>query len=269
MAATTPTSPLAGRLCVVTGASSGIGAALVKQLHASGARVVAAARRTDKLDDIAAQCAKSALSEEASGVFFPVHCVRCDVTVRDDVKKLAKEAEEHDFGSGSTGTGKIDVWVSNAGLMQLSPWEAMLEDEWDAMIDVNVKGVLNGVGAVLPGMLERGAGHLVHISSDAGRKVFPTGGAYCASKWAVEAITQSLRLEHAGKGVHFLSVQPGATRTELAGHATHAETKAFIEKGTMPLLEADDVARAVVFALSQPANCSINEILLRPEGQGQ
>lgn len=248
---------LQGKVCIVTGGGSGIGAEIVFRLAEAGAKVAVAGRRTDRLAEVAKRCA-------AAGHEHAVFEHECDVTDRQAVKALV-EATEKNFES------PVDVLVNNAGVMFLSPWEAVLEDEWERMVDVNIKGVLNGVGAVLGGMLSRKDGIVVNISSDAGRKVFPTGGVYCATKWAVEAITQSLRAEHADAGLRFLSIQPGATESELASHITHADVKKAIADGAgkSPTLAADDVARAVVFALQQPKNCSINEIMLRPIGQGQ
>jgi NADP-dependent 3-hydroxy acid dehydrogenase YdfG len=248
---------LSGKIAVVTGASSGIGASIAKFLAEEGAKVAMGARREDKLKQLK-QDIENRLGSKAQVVYFVT-----DVTKRQEVKDLVTNAEKH-FG------GPVSIMINNAGIMPLSFMKNVREDEWEKMVDVNIKGVLHGVGAVLPKMLERKEGDIVNISSDAGRKVFPGGTVYCSTKWAVEAITSGLRLEIAGSGVRVLSIQPGATKSEL-GHAI--KDPEVIESGkkfaNMKLLESDDVARAVVFALKQPRHASINEIMLRPEQQGQ
>jgi NADP-dependent 3-hydroxy acid dehydrogenase YdfG len=238
--------PLQGKVAVVTGASSGIGEAISKRLAEAGAKVMMGARRTDRL---------AALQKEIESAGGSAAFKETDVVSRDQVVGLVKAAQDT--------FGPVDIMVNNAGVMLLSPVTAFLQDEWERMLDVNVKGVLNGVAAVLPSMLERGTGDIINISSDAGRKLFPNGAIYCASKWALEAITQGLRSEVAGKGVRVTSIQPGVTHSELATHTTHEETKqmgAAFSKA-IRFLDADDVARAVVYATSQPLHCAINEIL--------
>lgn len=244
---------LEGKVAVVTGASSGIGEAIAKRLAEAGAKVVLGARRTDRLE---------ALKKEIEAAGGIAAYKETDVVSRDQVVALIKTANDT--------FGPVDILVNNAGVMLLSPIDALLQDEWERMLDVNVKGVLNGVAAVLPGMTERGKGDIVNISSDAGRKLFPTGAIYCASKWAVEAITQGLRSELSGKGLRVTSIQPGATTSELSSHITHEETKKGSEgfKNAIRFLDADDVARAVVYAVSQPPHAAVNEILIRPTQQG-
>jgi len=137
-------------------------------------------------------------------------------------------------------------------------------------VDVNIKGVLNGVGAVLPGMLERKEGDIINISSDAGRKLFPGGAVYCATKWAVEAFTQGLRQETEGTKIRVLSIQPGATSSELGNSITDKSVfESFAKNPLERFLDAEDVANAVLYALQQPPHCAINEILLRPTCQRQ
>jgi len=255
--------PLQGKVAVVTGASSGIGEAISKRLAEAGAKVMMGARRTDRL---------AALQKEIESAGGSAAFKETDVVSRDQVVGLVKAAQDT-FGPVRSFLPlfcMVDIMVNNAGVMLLSPVTAFLQDEWERMLDVNVKGVLNGVAAVLPSMLERGTGDIINISSDAGRKLFPNGAIYCASKWALEAITQGLRSEVAGKGVRVTSIQPGVTHSELATHTTHEETKqmgAAFSKA-IRFLDADDVARAVVYATSQPLHCAINEILVRPTQQG-
>ena len=184
-----------------------------------------------------------------------------DVTKRDDVNGLVKAAEEQ-FSR------PVDVLINNAGVMPLSFLKNLHQDEWDQMIDVNIKGVLNGIAAVLPGMTERKSGDIINISSDAGRKLFPGGAVYCGTKWAVEAITQGLRQETAGSNIRILSIQPGATSSELANLITDDGVKEMFASNPLErLLDAEDVASAVLYALQQPDHCAVNEILLRPNCQ--
>lgn len=241
---------LFGKVVVVTGASSGIGEAIAQTLAGRGCKVVLAARRVENLEQLKTKIMRS------KGQCI---VVQTDVCKREEVKALLHTAEKE--------YGPIDILINNAGVMPLSFMKNCHEDEWERMIDVNVKGVLNCIAAVLPGMLERNSGDIVNISSDAGRKVFPSGAVYCATKWAVEAITQGLRLETAGTKLRIVSIQPGATKTELINTITDEEVKDMLAKGTMHLLDAQDVANSVVHALSQPPHCSVNEVLIRPTDQ--
>lgn len=244
---------LKDRVAIVTGASSGIGAAIAEALAAEGAQVALAARRVERLHDL-----KERIEQDGGRVLV----VPTDVTNREQVRALVAQAEDE--------LGPVDIMVANAGVMPLSYMHNLHEDEWERMVDVNIKGVLNSIGAVLEGMLDRGHGDIVAISSDAGRKVFPGGAVYCGTKWAVEAILQGLRLEIAGSGVRVTSIQPGSTDTELASAITDEEILAQSKsREGMTALRADDVARAVVYALRQPAYAAINEVLLRPSQQGQ
>jgi len=243
---------LEGKVAVVTGASSGIGKAIAKLLAAEGVKVVLGARRQGHLETL-----KKEIEEHGGHAAI---CV-CDVTKRDNLAAI-HEAAKKAFGS-------VDILVNNAGVMHLTHFRNGHESEWEHMVDVNIKGVLHGIGEFLPGMLERKSGEIVNISSDAGRKIFPGGGVYCATKWAVEAISQSLRLETAGKGVRVLSVQPGGTFSEIATGITDKEIlEADSPFKTMRLLDPEDVARAVVYALSQPPHAAVHEVLIRPAAQG-
>ena len=241
-----------GKVAIVTGASSGLGESTARHLAARGARVVLAARRTDRLDKVVAKIRESGGQAVA---------VATDVTKRADLERLAASAVE--------AFGRIDVLVNNAGVMPLSPIDRLKVDEWDQTIDVNIKGVLYGIAAVLPRMKAQGSGHIVNIASIAGIKVFtPIGTVYSATKFAVRAISEGLRVEVGNSGVRVSIVSPGAVESELKFNTTDAEAaagvKAFYEANQIP---ADAVARAVVYAVEQPADVDINEVVLRPVSQ--
>ncbi|KAI1758138.1 enterobactin synthetase component F [Xylaria castorea] len=247
----TKKGPLAGRVAVVTGASSGIGAAVATALAQEGAHVAIAARRTDALDAL-----KKKLS--ASGVNVLVH--KTDITDKSQVESLMRETAEQ--------LGPIDVLVSCAGVMYFTMMANVQTDEWERTVDVNCKGLLHCLSSVVPGMLARGSGHIVAISSDAGRKVFPGLGVYSASKFFVEATLQSLRLETAGSGLRVTSVQPGNVATDLLGTSTDQEAiKKYGEPTGAKVLSTDEVAGAIVYALRQPAHVAVNEILIEPRDE--
>lgn len=244
---------LQGSAIIVTGASSGIGRATARRLAGSGARVAIAARRRDRLEALAAS-----ISREGGTVLT----VPTDVTRREAVQALA------DRTLGEFGT--IDALVNNAGVMPLAPLAALDVDGWDRMIDVNLKGVLYGIAAVLPTMLDRGRGHIVNVGSVAGRRAIPTGTVYCATKFAVRAITQGMQLElSAPHQIRVTDVQPGVVDTELPSLIEHAEARTTFQTrwGDKRALSADDVAGAIEFALTQPDHVNVNEILVRPTDQ--
>jgi len=248
-------SSLNGKVSVITGASSGIGLEIAKALAAAGVKVALGARREDRLVQLQKEIQNAPTGSKTAIV------VTTDVTNKEQVRALISKAEKE--------LGPVDILINNAGVMHLGNMKNIREDEWDRMVDVNIKGVLHGIGAALPKMLERKSGDIVNISSDAGRKVFTSGTVYCATKWAVEAITAGLRNELAGTGVRFLSIQPGATESELGLHIHDPEViEQSKSRPKMKYLESVDVAKAVVFALSMPKHASINEIMLRPEQQG-
>jgi NADP-dependent 3-hydroxy acid dehydrogenase YdfG len=238
---------------VVTGASSGIGQAVAAMLAGAGAAVVLGARRTDRLEAVA-----HGIRAEGGVASHR----RTDVTRRDDVAALVDLAvSEH---------GPVDVLVNNAGVMPLSPVEDLRVEDWEHMIDVNLKGVLYGIAAVLPGMLERGEGHIVNIGSLAGRRPFPGGTVYSATKFAVRSITAGMQLElSASSGIRITDVQPGVVSTELPEHIPVRELRERFERRWVERrpLRPDDVARAVLFAVSAPAHVNVNEILIRPTDQ--
>lgn len=235
------------KVVVITGASSGLGEATARHLAALGAKVVLGARRTDKLKTITAEITKAG----GKAVF-----TTADVTSKADVEKLIDAA--------IIAYGRVDVVVNNAGYMAIAPMEQARTDEWDRMIDINIKGLLYGVAAALPSFQKQGNGHIINISSVAGTKVFSPGGTvYSGTKFAVRAISEGLRHELAGK-VRITSINPGAVDSELKlGSSDEASTKA-VNQFYEQAIPADSVARAIAFAIEQPADVGINEIVLRP-----
>ncbi|KAK3389381.1 putative NRPS-like enzyme [Podospora didyma] len=244
---------LTGRVAVVTGASSGIGAAVALALAREGAHVALAARRTDALESVKRQCLMA-----GRGGRVLVHPT--DVTDKARVGALMASAE--------AALGPMDILVACAGVMYYTLMENVQTNQWEQMVDVNCKGLLHCLSATVPGMLSRGRGHIVAISSDAGRKVFPGLGVYSASKFFVEATLQSLRVETAGKGLRVTSVQPGNTTTDLLAMSTDA---AAVEKYGQPtgakVLSVGDVADAVLYALKQPDHVAVNEVLIEPRDE--
>jgi NADP-dependent 3-hydroxy acid dehydrogenase YdfG len=243
-----------GKLAIITGASSGIGEATAKALAKIGINVAIAARREEKLNEL-----KDFIEKNN----YPGKCFVSvtDVTKREQVKLLVQSAEQH-FGR------PVDILINNAGIAPLSFLKNLHEIEWEQMIDVNIKGALNAIAAVLPSMLKNNKGDIINVSSDAGRKIFPTGVVYCATKHALEAITNGLRLETEGTKIKVTSIQPGYTKSEIGNAITDEEVKQwFSSKSTFPPLESEDVANAIVFTVCQPPHCSIDEILLRPVDQ--
>lgn len=244
---------LKGAVCIVTGASSGIGEATALGLAARGAKVALAARRVERLDALKAKI------EAAGGEAI---AVATDVTDRASVEALVAATR--------AAFGPVDVLVNNAGVMLLSFMANDHVDEWDRMIDVNIKGPLYGTHAVLAEMTERKRGHIINISSVAGRRVFATGAVYCGTKFALNAITEGLRMELApSTGVRFTSIEPGMVATELTQHITDpAVGERFAAMGHIVPLQAEDIANAVLYALEQPGHVHINEVLVLPTNQG-
>ena len=250
-----PNRPLAGKVAVVTGASSGIGAAVAKALAREGAHVSLAARRVDVLESLRTEIVSTSRSSKAK-----VHTHKTDVTDRTQVESLMRTTTET--------LGSVDIIVSCAGVMYYTMMHNVDVAQWDQTVDVNCKGLLNVLSTSLPLLLPRGTGHIVAISSDAGRKVFPGLGVYSASKFFVEATLQSLRLETAGTGLRVTSVQPGNTATDLLGMSTDAEAiKKYGEPTGAKILNPEDVANAIVYALRQPAHVAMNEILIEPRDE--
>ena len=233
------------KVILITGASSGIGAALAIELAAAGARVVIGARRKDRLKALAAEI-------DASDGTVRYHAV--DVTSRSDVVAFAAAAEA-DFG-------RIDVLVNNAGVMPLSPMAALKVDEWDRMIDVNIKGVLYGIAAVLPIMNRQQSGQIINVSSIGGLAVSPTAAVYCATKYAVRAISDGLRQENSRLRV--TCVYPGVVESELADTITDSATAEAMVAYRSIALKPDAIARAILHVIAQPEDVDTSEIVVRP-----
>ncbi len=243
---------LRNRVAVVTGASSGIGATVARALNAEGAHVALAARREEALLEIQAGL------DSGDGR----KCIVCptDVTDREQVRSLVAHAEEE--------LGVVEILVNCAGVMYYTLMKNRREEEWERTIEVNCKGALNCIGAVLDGMLERGRGHIVMISSDAGRKVFPGLAVYSASKFFVEALSQGLRLETAGTGVKVTTIQPGNVATDLISMSGDEEAlEEYGQPGQSRVLDPEDVAASVVHALARPEHVAVNEILVEPRDE--
>jgi NADP-dependent 3-hydroxy acid dehydrogenase YdfG len=235
------------KVVVITGASSGMGAATARKLVQLGAKVVLAARREDQLKTLVAELGDNAMY------------VLTDVSKRADLDNLVKQAIDK--------FGQIDVFWNNAGIMPISFFEEGLVDEWDKMIDINIKGVLYGINAVLPHMLQRGKGHILATSSVGGIKTSPGIGVYSGTKFAVKAIMETLR-EEVAQAIKVTTIFPGATQSELGHDITSPKIKALYGnlKG-MPKMDEEAIVNAVIYAISQPGNITINEIVLRPLGQ--
>jgi NADP-dependent 3-hydroxy acid dehydrogenase YdfG len=241
---------LNGKVAVVTGASSGIGEATVRSLAGEGAAVVAGARRKERLDG---------LVEEVTREGGKAIAVECDVTDEQQAHDLVDRAIEE--------FGKIDILVNNAGVMLLSKVEKGLSDEWRQMFDVNVLGLLYATDAAVEAMKRQGSGHIVNVSSVAGRKTRPTGGVYSGTKFAVNAISEALRQELLEDGIRITMVEPGAVATELTEHITDEEVREGLKQRNIEPLQSEDVANAIAYAVSQPQRVSVNEILIRPTQQ--
>ena len=242
---------ITGKVVVITGASSGLGEATARLLSAQGAILVLGARRADRLQ---------ALANELAARGGKALAVVTDVTDRHQVKKLVDTAVER--------FGRIDVMLNNAGLMPQSRLERLHVDEWDRMIDVNIKGVLYGIAAALPHMMRQKAGHIINVSSVAGHKVGPGGAVYSATKHAVRVISEGLRQEVKPSNIRTTIISPGAVATELPNTVTDPDVLPRIRKLYEEVaIPADSFARAVVFAMSQPEEVDINEILFRPTRQ--
>jgi len=242
---------IAGKVVVITGASSGLGEATARLLSKQGATVVLAARRADRI---------SALADEINNTGGSALAVATDVANREQMNQLIHYTVEK--------FGRVDVMLNNAGLMPLAPLEKLKTDEWDQMIDVNIKGVLNGIAAALPYMKEQKGGHFINVSSVYGHKLGPDATVYCATKFAVRALSEGLRQEVKPYNVRTTVISPGAVATELLEHISDEEiqsqTKEFVNQIAVP---AETFARMVAFAINEPADVDVNEILFRPTAQ--
>ena len=242
-------SQIENKVVIITGASSGLGEAAARMLAKRGAKLMLAARREDRLKALAADIERSGAS---------VAYQLTDVTDRAQLDALANATIK--------AFDRIDVLINNAGLMPLSPLDQLKVDEWDQMVDVNIKGVLYGIAAVLPHMRERQSGHIINLSSVAGHKVFPAAAVYCATKYAVRAISEGMRLESDGE-IRSTNISPGAVATELTDHITDRDTSDNVDQLYSVAIDADAIARAIVYAIEQPQNVDVNEIVIRPTKQ--
>lgn len=238
------------KVVVITGASSGIGEETVNLLSENGAKLVLGARRLDRLEKIQQKVGHDSVSIK-----------KTDVTKPDEVNALIETAY-NDFG-------RIDVLINNAGLMPQSFLEKNKQDEWNQMIDVNIKGVLYGIGAVLPYMRKQKSGHIINLASVAGHVVFPGSTVYCGTKYAVRAITEGLRQEEAivGSNIRTTILSPGAVSTELTDHISDKDMKQDIDELYKNAIKPDAIARAINYAINEPEESSVNEFIIRPSSQ--
>jgi NADP-dependent 3-hydroxy acid dehydrogenase YdfG len=234
------------KVILITGASSGIGEACARLLAQKGARLLLGARRSDRLEVLVGEI------REAGGT---AEFRRLDVTSRADTQAFVDSAIER--------FGRVDVLINNAGVMPLSPLEALKVDEWDRMIDVNIRGVLHGIAAVLPLMQAQRSGQLVNIASIGAYRVVPTGAVYCATKYAVRAISEGLRQE-VGGDIRVTLVSPGVVESELAESISDGPTRELMQAFRQVAITPDAIARAVAYAVEQPADVDVSELIVRP-----
>ncbi|MBD9425081.1 SDR family oxidoreductase [Pseudomonas sp. PDM15] len=235
-----------GKVIVITGASSGIGEATARLLASRGAKVMLGARRTDRLEKIA---------DDIQGAGGSAAFRALDVTSRQDVQNFV------DFTV--TRFGRVDVLINNAGVMPLSKLEALKVDEWDRMIDVNIRGVLHGIAATLPLMQQQRAGQIINIASIGAYAVSPTAAVYCATKYAVRAISEGLRQE-VGGDIRVTVIAPGVTESELAESISDEGGRAEMVAFRKIAIPAEAIARAIAYAVEQPANVDVSELIVRP-----
>ncbi len=240
------------KVVIVTGASSGIGFATALALSKAGAKVAIGARRIDRLEKL-----QNEILQNGGQVILQ----KLDVTQKSDCDSFVDAVIKK--------WGTIDVLVNNAGLMPLSFIKKLKVDEWDRMIDVNIKGVLYCTASVLPKMLEKKSGHIVNISSVAGRIVFPAGSVYCATKHAVTAFSEGLRQELSPRSnIRVTIIEPGVVATDLTNTITDESLQGFVENSKkMDALKAEDIASAILFAVNAPNHMNVNEVLIRPTTQ--
>ncbi|MEK5492502.1 SDR family oxidoreductase [Paenibacillus sp. FSL R7-0297] len=236
------------KVIIITGASSGIGEAAARLLAQTGAKLVLAARRTERLQTIVSEI----VQEGGNAVYL-----QTDVTSAEDLEKLARFALQQ--------YGRIDVLVNNAGVMPASMLQELKVHEWDQMIDVNIKGVLYGIAAVLPIMREQQSGHIINLSSVAGYSVSPSSAVYSATKYAVRAISEGLRQEESpASHIRSTIISPGMTDTELTHTISSPEIRAIAGQMNSMAISPYSIARAIVYAINEPADTSVNEIVIRP-----
>lgn len=233
------------KVIAVTGASSGIGEASAKLLAQNGAKVFLGARRTQKLENIVEAIRAQGGTAEYKAL---------DVTDREDMKAFIHFTKDK--------FGRVDVIFNNAGVMPLSPMNALKVEEWDKMIDVNIHGVLNGIAAGLPIMEAQGGGQFINTASIGAHLVVPTGAVYCATKYAVWAISEGLRQE--SPNIRVTTISPGVVETELGSDITETSAKEALQEFRKISLAPDAIARAILYAVSQPNDVDVNEIIVRP-----
>ncbi|EHK78883.1 short-chain dehydrogenase/reductase SDR [Sinorhizobium meliloti CCNWSX0020] len=238
-------SDIRDKVVIITGASSGIGEAVAKALASEGAKVVVGARRTERLETLVRDI-------NASGGLAAARAL--DVTNLEDMQSFADFAEK-EFGA-------VDVIVNNAGVMPLSPLASLKVDEWNRMIDVNIRGVLHGIAAVIPGMTVRGSGHVINVASIGAHAVTPTAAVYCATKYAVWAISDGLRQEN--DKIRVTTISPGVVESELADSISDERGRNEMKEFRRIAIKPDAIARAIVYAVSQPADVDVSEIIVRP-----
>ncbi len=243
---------IADKVVVITGASSGLGESTAKLLACCGAKVALGARRKDRIDSVVREIAAAG----GKAIGFAV-----DVTERAQVKAFIEEAVGN--------FGRVDVLVNNAGIMPIAPISLLKVDEWDRQIDVNIKGVLNGVAAVLPQMQKQKSGHIINLASVLGIKIFAPGGTvYCATKAAVRALTEGLRMELHSENIRCTMISPGAVTSELQNSTSDPSSAKFVKELYDKIgIPAESVARAIQYAIEQPADVEIDEVVLRPTAQ--
>ncbi len=242
-------SEIQNKVVIITGASSGLGEATARRLGKNGAKLMLAARREERLKELV-----SDIEKDGGTAKYQL----TDVSDRSSVEALAKATQQ--------AYERIDVLVNNAGLMPLSPLAEIKVDEWEKMVDVNIKGVLYSIAAVLPIMRQQKSGHIINISSVAGHKVFPGGTVYCATKFAVKAISEGIRLESNGE-IRSTNISPGAVDTELTNTISDEETAKNVNELYSIAIDADAIARAITFAIEQPGDVDVNEMIIRPTEQ--
>jgi NADP-dependent 3-hydroxy acid dehydrogenase YdfG len=238
-------SALTGKVIAITGASSGIGEATARYLAKEGARVVLGARRTDRLETLV-----EAIRAEGGTALYRA----LDVTDRADMEAFAREAVRE--------YGRLDVFVNNAGVMPLSPLDALKVEEWDRMIDVNIRGVLHGIAASLPIMKAQGTGQIINLSSIGGHAVSPTAAVYCATKFAVGAISEGLRQEN--DRIRVTVISPGVTESELAETISDETAREAMQGFRRIAIPAEAIARAIGYAIAQPDDVDVSELIVRP-----
>ncbi|WP_229493646.1 SDR family oxidoreductase [Massilia arenae] len=242
---------LKDKTVIITGASSGIGAASARELATHGARIVIAARDAEGVE---------AMVDELRASGAQAHGYVCDVTSRAEMAALAQFAQDS-FGS-------VDILINNAGLMLFSNWTDVAIDDWDKMVDVNIKGYLNAIAAILPWMMRQGSGQILNMDSVAGHQVGPAAGVYSATKFFVQAMTESMRKElGVHHGIRVNTVSPGVINTGWADKVTDPEGRKAAQELNKIAISPEDIGRAVAYALNQPANVTVNDLIISPTRQ--